>query len=120
MSNVIEDQEARELALREEKRLDKIRRAQLRADVQAVFGLPGGRRLLWVFLQDSAADVSPLRDDAMKTAHAIGWADAAGWWLNTLRAHCPEREGQMRAEARKQAGADAREVNDDEDDDVHS
>lgn len=103
MGTVIDDQAARERADREERRLAKLRERQRADDVRAVFALPEARRVLAAFLRDGGADVSPLRADPQLTAHAIGWQDAASWWLNALRTHCPEREVQLRAEAKREA-----------------
>jgi hypothetical protein len=99
--NPLDDQERRDAQDAEERRTARLRAAQFRSDVQAVLAEPAGRRVLWAFLCESGADVSPLRADNLTTGHAIGWQDAAGWWVNAMRAHCPEREAQMRAEARK-------------------
>ena len=102
-----EDQDAAHARKLEEYRVAKILAAQFRKDVQTVFGTVEGRRLLHAFLQMSGVDVSALRSDNLTTGHAIGWQDAAGWWLNALRMHCPEKEVQMRAEAKREAAQGA-------------
>lgn len=109
-----EDQDKQHALELEERRVARILAAQQRKDVQAVFGTVEGRRVLSAFLHAAAADVSPLRHDQLTTGHAIGWQDAAGWWLNEIRTHCPEKEVQMRAEARREA---AQPVPQDESDD---
>jgi hypothetical protein len=98
-----EEQARREAAQAEEALQAKVRAAQLRKDVRDVFANAQARRLLSAFLQVAGADVSTLRHDQLTTGHAIGWQDAAGWWLNALRSHCPEKEVQMRAEAKREA-----------------
>lgn len=109
----LDDEEARV----ERDRQDKLdaRRAdkQLRKDVQEVLSTTGGRRLLWAFLQSAGVDYSPLRQDAASMAHAVGWQDAARWWLDAVRRHCPEKEEQMRAEARRQGSQSAQEGDND-------
>lgn len=101
------DQDAQHARELEEKRVAKIRARQFASDVREVFAQPQARRLLAAFLADAGSDVSALRRDNLTTGHAIGWQDAAGWWLNALRLHCHEREVQMRAEARKEAAQGA-------------
>lgn len=91
----------------EERRREKARAAQFRKDVQDVFATPAARRLLGEFLQDAGADLSALRSDQLTTGHAIGWQDAARWWLQALREHCPERETQLRAESKREAAQGA-------------
>jgi len=100
---VIEDQEAREQLAKAERLAAKHREQRLASDVQKVMELPEARRLLSAFLIDANNDLSPLRPEVINMAHAIGWQDAAGWWLNFVRKYCPERESQMRAEAKRDA-----------------
>ena len=109
-----EDQDKRHAQELTERRIAKIQAAQFRKDVQTVFGSVEGRRVLTVFLQDAGADRSTLRNNQLNTGHAIGWQDAAGWWLNALRSHCPEREVQMRAEAKREAAQSAPQDSDDD------
>lgn len=72
--------------------------AQLRADVQEVMNLPAMRRILFLFMQQTGLDVSPFATNAMQQSHAIGMQDAAKWWVNLIREHCPEKEAQVRRE----------------------
>jgi hypothetical protein len=100
------DNDAREQEARAEQLRAKVAAAQLRKDVQTVLGTEQGRRLVWLFLQTAAIDVSPLRADPVLMAHAVGWQDAGSHWINLIRSHCPEREAQMRAEAKRDAQRD--------------
>lgn len=93
------DRQARERA--------KLREAMFRRAVQEALGLPSVRQIVFEFLTTAQVDVSPMHDTAEKTAWAIGWQDAGNWWINQIRTHCPEREGQMRAEANTRAREDA-------------
>lgn len=86
---------------REERKLEKAYIEQVKADFIEVMALPAFRRILSEFMVDAGVDNSPLRPELAYMAAAIGWQDAAGWWLNAVRRYCPEREAQMRAEARK-------------------
>lgn len=90
----------------EARRAERALRAQFRRDVQTVFGTAEGRRVLWAFLDAAGYDVSAYRAEPAAMAHAVGWQDAAGWWINQLRRHCPEREAQMRKEAAHDAPQD--------------
>lgn len=90
----------------EARRLDEKRRAKERADllkidVCTVMERPEARRLLGAFLEAAGVDESPLRSDPVMMAAAVGWQDSAAWWMNLVRKYCPERESQMRAEAKK-------------------
>lgn len=100
------DGDAREQEQRDEKLRAKNAAAQLRKDVQSVLATEQGRRVVWLFLQTAGMDFSPFRTDPVLMAHAVGWQDAAGFWLNLIRSHCPEREAQMRAEAKRDAQRD--------------
>lgn len=95
-----------------EKQLEKARVEQLKADITEVMALPSFRRILSEFMMDAGTDNSPLRTDIALMAAAIGWQDAAGWWMNLIRRYCPERESQMRAEAKK--ALKSQESNDDD------
>lgn len=92
------DRDAIERSRREEQEAEKWQREQLRADVQQVMNLPAGRRILWLFMQQTGVDASPFATNAMAQSHAIGLQDAAKWWLNLVREHCPEKEAQIRRE----------------------
>lgn len=116
----LEEQEARHARELEERRVGKIRAAQFAKDVQAVFAMPEGRRLLSAFLAASCVESSALRFDAagradpLLMAHVAGWQDAGYWWLDILRTHCHEREVQMRAEVRREAAQSAPQEQDDD------
>ena len=99
--NPIDEQEHRENAHAEERKRAKALEERFANDIRVVMALAEGRRLLSAFLLEANVDMSPLRSDVVLMASAIGWQDAAGWWVNAIRKACPEREAQMRAEARK-------------------
>lgn len=105
-----EDREARQ---REAAEQGKRARRREREDVKAALALPETRRLLARFLADAGVDVSAYRETPTAMAFAGGWQDAGRWWLALIREHCPEREAQMRAEAKR----DAREGDTDEEND---
>lgn len=111
MTNPIDENEARELREVEERRAQRLRAKKFRKDVQALLSDPGNRAVVFAFLQTANVDGSAYRENNQAMAHAVGWHDAAGWWLDTIRQHCPEREAQMRAEAR---AADKQELTDDD------
>lgn len=79
-----------------EKRVAK----QLRADVQEVMALPAMRRLLSQHFAETGVDAPTYRTDPHNMVVAATMRDTACWWLEAMREHCPERETQMRAEAR--------------------
>ena len=65
--------------------------------------MPAARRILWLFMLQTGLDASPFATNAMAQSHAIGMQDAAKWWLNLVRDHCPEKEAQIRREGLAQA-----------------
>lgn len=95
------DHQANRATRVEDQRKAKQREAMFRADVQTVMASKSARRVLWAFLQDVGVDSSPFSQNGLAMAHATGLQDGGKWWLNVLRAHCPELEATMRAEARK-------------------
>lgn len=95
LSDREKDQEAR----RQAARLDKLRADQFRSDFQAVLNMAPARRILNEFLHAVGIDRSAFATNAMQQSHAIGLQDAGKWWLNAIREHCPEKEGQLRREA---------------------
>lgn len=97
------DLEAIEARRRQQRESDKLFQEQLRADVQQVMNIPAARRILWLFMLQTGLDASPFATNAMAQSHAIGMQDAAKWWLNLVRDHCPEKEAQIRREGLVQA-----------------
>lgn len=95
------DRDAAEARRREERRLAEREERQQREDLKEVMALPAMRRLLARFIDDAGLDRSAFRPDPNVMSFAAGWQDAARWWIEPIRAHCPEREVQLRAEARK-------------------
>lgn len=67
------------------------------------------RAVLNAFFQEVGLDGSPFHPHGSHQSHMIGMQDAAKWWVNAIRAHCPEREPQLRIEARNAALAIATE-----------
>lgn len=92
------DRTAIEAKQRADREAEKWFQEQLRADVQQVMNLPAARRILWLFMQQTGMDASPFATNAMAQSHAIGMQDAGKWWLEVIRAHCPEKEAQIRRE----------------------
>lgn len=116
--SVLDDQEKRAKAERAAQRVAKERAAQFKKDVQDLMALPAMRRVLSDFIDDAGLDRSTYRDDHGAMACVAGWQDAARWWIDAVRQHCPERETAMRAEARSRAKQEAREGDTNEDDDA--
>ena len=97
------DRDAIDAQQREDRQAEKWFQEQLRADVQQVMNMPAARRILWLFMLQTGLDASPFATNAMAQSHAIGMQDAAKWWLNLVRDHCPEKEAQIRREGLAQA-----------------
>ena len=108
----LDESEAQQERAAEEARLAKLLAAQHRRDVQELMALPSMQRLLARFLEDAGEGVSPFRTDALVMAHAAGWQDAALWWLARIRAHCPEREAQVRKALREAARGASQDTDD--------
>lgn len=85
-----------------------------REDIVAMMALPASRRLMARFLDTTGIDTTSYRDTPIAMGHASGWQDAARWWLEVIREHCPEREAQMRAEAKREAREGATDESDDD------
>jgi hypothetical protein len=100
MSHPLDD-DAREQAARAERLRAKVLEDRTRKDVQAVMATEQGRRVVFGFLQTAGVDTTPFRADPAAMGHAVGWQDAGRYWLALIRSHCPEREAQMRAEAKR-------------------
>lgn len=92
------DFDARAEQQRAQAQADKRFRDQLRADVQGVMNMPGTRRLVFLFMQQMGVEASAFATNAMAQSHAIGKQDAAKWWIELIREHCPEKEAQIRSE----------------------
>lgn len=90
---------------------------QFRADMQVVMASPEARRVVWAFMRSAGVDSYAYRQKPHDMVVAAAMQDNARWWLSAMREHCPEREAQMRTEARK-AERDAREGEASEDDDA--
>ena len=95
------DHDARERREREERLRQRQLDAQFRSDVQAVMALVEGRRVVHAFLETMGVDRPAYRSEPHDMVIAAALQDGARWWVTAIRDHCPEREVQMRAEARK-------------------
>lgn len=81
---------------RAEERARRNAEGVFRADVQRALENPGTRAVLARFLTIMGIDDSPFSTNGLEQSRAIGLQDAGRWWLNVIRAHCPEREAQVR------------------------
>lgn len=97
------DLDAQQARTRHQDLVDKAFAETVRADVQAMMAVEGNRRVLYLFMQQMGVDQSAFATNAMQQSHAIGKQDAAAWWTNIIRAHCPEREAQVRKDGRNAA-----------------
>lgn len=113
MNDVLESYERRSEREREQAKRDALALRREREDAQAVMALPEARRLLARFLRASGVDATGYRSDPHDMGHAVGWQDAGRWWLEVIREYCPEREQQMRAEAKREAREGANDEADD-------
>lgn len=86
-----------------QRREQKLQDEQFRADFVALMSTPTNRRVIHDFIQLMNIDGTPFNTNAMAQSYGIGMQDAARWWLKAIRATCPEREAQMRAEANRTA-----------------
>lgn len=94
-------------------RAKRIRKQEI-ADLREVMSSPSGRRLIWRFMERANPFGSAFNTNAMAQSHAIGWQDAAKWWLSEIDDACPEKYMQMVNEARKQRETDTLEENQDD------
>lgn len=92
------DRDERRRRDREAEKERKLRDQLLRADIQQLMKLPATRRVMGEFLAQMGVDDSPFSTNAMQMARATGMQDAAKWWINLIRAYCPEKEALIRAE----------------------
>lgn len=97
------DTDAQQDRQRRQALIDKAFDATVRADAQAMMEKEGNRRLLYLFMQQMGIDRSAFSTNAMQQSHAIGKQEAAAWWINLIREHCPEREAQVRKDGRNAA-----------------
>jgi hypothetical protein len=97
----IPDMEEQAAQRRREAKAQRMAREQLRADVQNLLNSPGARKVLAQFLLAMRIDDSPFSNNGLEQAHGVGLQDAARWWLNMVRDHCPEKEPQIRQAMRE-------------------
>jgi hypothetical protein len=75
--------------------------AEMRKRIKAMLDVPDNRMVVSHFIAQIDIDASPFSPNAMTQSHAIGKQDAAKWWINAIRAACPEKELPMRREYEK-------------------
>lgn len=97
----IPDMDAQAAQRRREAKAARMARDQLRTDVQTMLGVPGARKVLAQFMLAMRIDDSPFSSNGLEQAHGIGLQDAARWWINMIRDHCPEKEHQVRQAMRE-------------------
>ena len=100
------DDDARQESERAARLRAKVLADRTRKDVQAVMATEQGRRLVWDFLRTAGVDSSAFNPESARMAFLVAWQDAGRYWLDLIRSHCPEREAQMRAEAKRDANMD--------------
>lgn len=99
------DRDERQREDRAREKEAKLFEQQMRADVQQIMKLDAGRRVIGEFFAQMGLDHSSFSPNAMQQSHAIGKQDAAKWWVNLIRAYCPEKEAIIRAEFHKKPPA---------------
>jgi hypothetical protein len=72
--------------------------AEMRQKLKAMLDNPDNRLIVSRFLEDMGLGKSPFSPNAMTQSHAIGKQEAAQWWVDSIRAACPEKELPMRRE----------------------
>jgi hypothetical protein len=103
LSDVLTRFEQRDERERAEAKRLQFEQEKDRAMVQEAMAQAPVRRMVMRFLNAAGSDLTTLRDTPIAMGHAAGWQDAARWWLAAIREYCPEREQQMRAEAKREA-----------------
>lgn len=72
--------------------------ADMRKRIKSLLDVPDNRLVVSHFIAQIDIDASPFSPNAMTQSHNIGKQDAAKWWINAIRAACPEKELPMRRE----------------------
>lgn len=72
--------------------------AEMRQKLKAMLDNPDNRLIVSQFMEDMGVGKSPFSPNAMTQSHAIGKQEAAQWWIDSIRAACPEKELPMRRE----------------------
>jgi hypothetical protein len=114
----LDDRDAREQRERDDKRRERLRIEGMKKAIQDVMAMPQARMLMMAFASDASLDASSFRESPAAMAYVSGWQDAARWWIELIRAYCPERETDMRAEERRRLKQEAREGDTHEDEDA--
>lgn len=102
MSHPLDSESSRRRDRDERKRLAD-QEEIFRKDFQQLLSTPGARRVLYRFIAEMGLDTSPFNTNAMAQSRSIGLQDAAKWWINAIREHCPEREAMLRIEGKTNA-----------------
>ena len=76
-------------------------------NLREVMGTEAGRNLVSEFLRHCGFDNDPFDRDPLVMARNAGMLASARWWIGYIRELCPEREPQMRKEAKRNAKTDA-------------
>lgn len=71
---------------------------EMRQKLKTMLDNPDNRLVVSRFLEDMGIGKSPFSPNAMTQSHAIGKQEAAQWWIDSIRAACPEKELPMRRE----------------------
>lgn len=72
--------------------------AEMRKRIKAMLDVADNRLVVSHFIAQIDIETSPFSPNAMTQSHSIGKQDAAKWWINAIRAACPEKELPMRRE----------------------
>lgn len=109
------DREDIERERRIQEKAEHLANQQVRADIQQVMNLPSARRILYAFMHNMGLDASAFSTNAMAQSRSIGRQEAAQWWLEMIREHCPEKEAQIRNEGAEMVRAQMKKSTEDDD-----
>ena len=70
----------------------------MRQKLKAMLDNLDNRLVISRFLEDMGLGKSPFSPNAMTQSREIGKQEAAQWWIDSIRAACPEKELPMRRE----------------------
>ncbi len=74
---------------------------EMRQKLKAMLDNPDNRLIVSRFLEDIGMGKSPFSPNAMTQSRDIGKQEAGQWWIDSIRAACPEKELPMRREYQK-------------------
>ena len=95
------DPDRREQDRRRERRREAAGREEARrfkAAVQDVMRQPAARLLFAEFFEAMGLDESAFNTNAMAQSRMIGRQEGARWWIEAIRAACPEQEVAIRVD----------------------